>query len=301
MEEVARTFPDCAEGPQQQVIECALEKTYAARPARHELEDKARETLAIATAFTEERGFVAMPRGAVQVITMPKFWQGNAVAYDDAPGPLEPEQPNFYAVSPIPDDWTDEQAESFLREYNIYMLHELSIHEGVPGHYLQLDHARRNPNLLRGVLESGPFIEGWAVYSERIMAEHGYLGGRATEEGRLYELTMLKMRLRAIANTLLDIGIHTEGMSREQAMELMMTGAFQQEREAAGKWVRANLSSVQLLSYFIGYEEHLALRREAEERWGAEFSERAYHDRLLSFGSPPVKYARALLFELPVD
>ena len=301
MEEIARSFPDCAAGTQQAAIECALAKTYAERPARDKVEDKARETLAIATAFTAEKGFVDMPRGPVQVITTPKFMQGVAVAYDDAPGALEKHLPNFYMVSPIPEEWTDEQATSFLSEYNTYMLHELSIHEGVPGHYLQLDHSNRHPGVLRAVLMSGPFVEGWAVYSERLMAAHGYLGGRATVEGRLYELTMLKMRLRAIANTLLDIGIHTEGMTREQAMELMTVGAFQQEREAAGKWTRAQLSSTQLLSYFTGYEEHLALRREAEERWGEDFNERRYHDELLSHGSPPVKYARALLFGLPVE
>ena len=301
MEEIARSFPDCASGTQQLVIECALAKTYADRPARDQVEAKARETLAIATAFTAEKGFVEMPRGPVQVITTPKFMQGVAVAYDEAPGALEKQLPNFYMVSPIPEEWTDAQATSFLSEYNTYMLHELSIHEGVPGHYLQLDHSNRHPSVLRAVLGSGPFVEGWAVYAERLMAEHGYLGGRATVEGRLYELTMLKMRLRSIANTLLDIGIHTEGMTREQAMELMTVGAFQQEREAAGKWTRAQLSSTQLLSYFTGYEEHLALRREAERRRGADFDQRRYHDELLSHGSPPVKYARALLFGLPVE
>lgn len=301
MERLARSFPDCDSGSQQQAIECALAKSYARRATRDTLEQTARETLAQATAFTAEKGFVGMPEGPVQVITMPKFWQGNAVAYDDAPGPLEQDLPNYYAVSPIPEDWTDEQAESFLTEYNLYMLHDLSIHEGVPGHYLQLDHSRRNDNLLRAVLMSGPFVEGWAVYAERVMAEQGYLGGEQTVDGKLFALTMLKMRLRSVTNTLLDIGIHTEGMTREQAMALMMEGAFQQEREAAGKWTRANLSSVQLLSYFTGYEEHMALRREAMERWGEEFDLRHYHDTALSFGSPPVKYVRALMFGLPVE
>jgi uncharacterized protein (DUF885 family) len=301
MERLARTFPDCASGDQQQVIECALAKSYARRATRDTLEQTARETLAQATAFTAEKGFVGMPEGPVQVITMPKFYQGNAVAYDDAPGPLEQDLPNYYAVSPIPEDWSDEQAESFLTEYNLYMLHDLSIHEGVPGHYLQLDHSRRNDNLLRAVLMSGPFVEGWAVYAERVMAEQGYLGGEQTVDGKLFALTMLKMRLRSVTNTLLDIGIHTEGMTREQAMELMMQGAFQQEREAAGKWTRANLSSVQLLSYFTGYEEHMALRREAMQRWGEAFDLRRYHDTVLSFGSPPVKYVRALMFDLPVE
>jgi uncharacterized protein (DUF885 family) len=301
MEEVARTLPGCDIPGEQAAIECGLELTYADRAARDTLEQEARATLAQATAFTAEQGFVRMPDGPVQVITMPEFWQGNAVAYLDAPAPLEKHLPAFYAVSPVPDDWSDEQAETFLKEYNISMLHLLSIHEGAPGHALQLDHANRHPSLLRAALGSGPFVEGWAVYSERVMAEQGYLGGMDTREGKLFILSGLKFRLRAIANTLLDIGIHTEGMSREEAMELMMEGAFQQEREAAGKWIRANLSSVQLLSYFTGYSEHLALREAAKAKWGEQFDLRRYHDELLSHGNPPVKYARALMFGEPVE
>ena len=296
---IARTL-GCT-GAEQVAIECALAQSYAKRPPRDRLEQRARETLADATAFTRDHDLVTMPDGAVQVITMPKFWQGNAVAYDDAPGALERDLPNYYAVSPIPDEWTDTQAMSFLSEYNDYMLHDLSIHEGVPGHYLQLDHAGRDDSTLRAVLGSGPFVEGWAVYGEGMMADNGYLGGMDTLDGRLFRLTMLKMRLRSITNTLLDIGIHTGGLTRDQAMKLMMYGAFQQEREAAGKWIRANLTAVQLLSYFTGYEEHLALRQEAERRWGAGFTQKRYNDAVLAHGSPPVKYARALMFELPVE
>lgn len=301
MEAIARTFPDCDRSSQQAAIQCALEKTYAVRATRSNLEQKARETLAEATAFTDRQGFVRMPEGSVQIITMPEAFQGNSTAYLDAPGPLDRNLPAFYAVSPVPAAWTNEQATSYLSEYNMSMLQLLSIHEGVPGHYLQLDHANKYSGTLRAVLASGPFVEGWAVYSERVMAEQGYLGGMDTEEGRLFILTGLKFRLRTIANTLLDIGLHTEGMTREQAMMLMIDGSFQQEREAAGKWVRANLSSTQLLSYFTGYTEHLALRREAEQRLGAYFDLREYHDGVLSHGSPPVKYARALLFDLPVE
>jgi uncharacterized protein (DUF885 family) len=252
--------------------------------------------LSEAIAFTREKALVGMPEASVQVITMPKFWQGNAVAYDDAPGPLEPHLPNYFAVSPIPNDWTGEQASSFLTEYNHHMLRDLAIHEGVPGHYLQLDHARRNPDLLRSVLESGPFIEGWAVYAEGMMADAGFM-----DDDPLFKLTVLKMRLRSVTNTLLDIGIHTEGMTREGAMELMMKGAFQQESEAAGKWTRANLTSVQLLSYFTGYTEHMALQAEAKRRWGDEYKLRRYNDAVISHGSPPVKYVRALMFGEPVE
>jgi uncharacterized protein (DUF885 family) len=292
----APALPDKPTTRQQQAaIEAALKLSYAKRPPRGGLEQRARETLAEATEFVRAKGFIRMGDGPVQVITMPKFQQGNAVAYNDPPGPLEKHLQNFYAVSPIPDDWSDAQATSFLSEYNDYMIHDLGIHEAMPGHYLQLDHSNRAPSTLRAMLWSGPFVEGWAVYAEGVMKDEGYLN-----HDPLFKLTVLKMRLRSVTNTLLDIGIQTEGMTRDQAMELMMQGAFQQEREAAGKWVRANLSSVQLLSYFTGYEEHRRLRAEAERRWGKEFTLRRYHDSVLSFGSPPVKYARALLFGLPV-
>jgi uncharacterized protein (DUF885 family) len=289
-------LPDQPNAAQQQtVIEAALAQSYAQRPARADLENKARETLATATAFVREKNFIRMPDGPVQVITMPTFQQGNAVAYNDPPGPLERGQQNFYAVSPIPADWTDAQATSFLSEYNDYMIHDLSIHEAMPGHYLQLDHSNRSPSTLRAYLGSGPFVEGWAVYAEGVMKDEGYLNGDP-----LFALTVLKMRLRSITNTLLDIGVHTEGMTRDQAMGLMMQGAFQQEREAAGKWTRASLSSVQLLSYFTGYDEHRALRAEAQRRWGSGFTLRRYHDTVLSFGSPPARYVRSLMFGEPV-
>ena len=301
MERLARTFPECKQGPQQQVIACGLARTYAKRAARAELEQRARDALASATEFVRAKGFVAMPSGPVRVITMPAFNQGNSVAYDDPPGALESGQLNFFNVSPIPAEWSDAQAESFLSEYNTYMLHDLAIHEAMPGHYLQLDHANQAHDPLRAVLQSGPFVEGWAVYGEGLMAEQGYLGGDASEDGRLFALTMLKMRLRSTTNTLLDIGIQTEGMTREQAMALMTSGAFQQEREAAGKWIRASLTSVQLLSYFTGFAEHMALREEARRRWGRAFTLRRYNDEVLAHGSPPVKYVRALMFGLPVE
>jgi uncharacterized protein (DUF885 family) len=280
---------------QQKAIEAALELSYARRPSRDGVEAKAVETLAQATAFVRERQLVSLPDSPIRVITMPKFQQGVTGAYCDSPGPLEKHLGTFYAISPIPEDWTDEQATSFLREYNDYAMHDLSIHEAMPGHYLQLAHANRHGSTLRAVLASGTFIEGWAVYGQGMMADEGYLGGDP-----LFRLTMLKLRLRSITNALLDIGIQTEGMSREQAMELMTKTAFQQEREAAKKWVRANLTSAQLPTYFVGYSEHVELRAEAERRRGADFDLKAYHDEVLSHGSPPVRYVRALMFGEPV-
>ncbi|MEG3083712.1 DUF885 domain-containing protein [Sphingomonas sp. PB2P12] len=292
----ALLLPDTpSEAQQQAAIQLALELTYAKRPARDGMIAASTKALAEATAFVRAKGLIGMPDGPVAIITMPKFQQGVAVAYCDSPGPLEKNLGTFFAVSPVPDDWTEAQATSFLSEYNDYMIHDLAVHEAMPGHFLQLAHANATQSTLRAVLGSGPFIEGWAVYAEGMMADQGYLNGDP-----LFKLTVLKMRLRSISNSLLDIGIHTEGMTREQAMQLMTHTAFQQEREAAGKWVRASLGSTQLLSYFTGYSEHMALRAEAMKRQGAAFDLKRYNDALLNHGSPPVRYVRELLFDLPI-
>ena len=280
---------------EQAAIAAALELAYADKPSRAGLVDAARETLAQATAFVRERDLITLPDTPVRIILTPEFQRGVAVAYADSPGPLDRGQQTFYSVSPIPDDWTAEQSDSFLREYNTRSLHELTIHEAVPGHYVQLWHSNRYPSTLRAVLQSEPFIEGWAVYAQDIMADAGYLGGDP-----LYKLVHLKWHLRVIANAILDQGIHVDGMTREAAMKLMVEGAFQQEREAAGKWVRAQLSSAQLPTYFVGWEEHRALQQEAQRAWGAGYTPKRYHDAVLAFGSPPVRHARQLLLDQPI-
>ncbi|MBV9747487.1 MAG: DUF885 domain-containing protein, partial [Acetobacteraceae bacterium] len=280
---------------QQAAIEAALALTYTTAPGRDQVIPTATAALRQATAFVRAKGLVSVPDTPVGVIEMPKFRQGVAVAYCDSPGPLEQQLGTFVAVSPIPDKWTDAQATSFLREYNGYMIQDLAVHEAMPGHYLQLAHANAGGSTLRAVLASGSSIEGWAVYAEGMMADADYMNDP------LFKLTVLKMRLRSITNTLLDIGIHAEGMTEGQAMDLMTRGAFQQEREAAGKWTRARLSSTQLLNYFTGYTEHLDLRRAAEAREGAEFDLKRYNDAVLAHGSPPVRYVRALMFREPIQ
>ena len=201
----------------------------------------AKQTLQQATDFARSKDLLTVPDTPVNIILMPEFQRGVAVAYCDSPGPLDKQLDTYYAISPIPDDWTDAQADSFLREYNTRMIHLLSIHEGVPGHYLEGAHSANHPSLLRAVLRSGPFAEGWAVYTERMMQQAGYLDGDP-----LFELVQLKFYLRSIANAILDQGVHVDGWSREHAMQLMVHDTFQQEREAAGKWTRAPVSYTHL-------------------------------------------------------
>lgn len=275
------------------VIAAALALTYAKRAPRDGLIAEATTALAEATAFVRAKDLITLPDSPVRIINMPKFQQGVAVAYCDSPGPLEKNLGTFFAVSPIPDQWSNTQATSFLSEYNSYMIRDLAVHEAMPGHYVQLAHQNAYPSTLRAVLGSGAFVEGWAVYAEGQMADAGFMGGDP-----LYRLTVLKMRLRSISNALLDIGIHTEGMTEKAAMALMMEQAFQQEREAAGKWTRARLGSTQLPSYFVGYSEHSDLRATMEKRPG--FALKKYHDGVLSYGSPPVRYVRALMLNQPI-
>jgi len=285
--------PTAAE--QQAAIAAALDLAYAERPARDGVVDLARKTLDEATAFVRARDFVTVPDEPLEIILMPEFQRGVAVAYCDSPGPLDKGQRTFYAVSPIPDDWTDAQADSFLREYNSRSIANLGIHEAMPGHFLQIAHSNRYPSVLRAMLFSGPFVEGWAVYAERVMQEQGFRG-----DDPLMRLVQLKWYLRAVTNAIMDSAIHVDGMTRDEAMQLMTVTGFQEEREAAGKWVRAQLTSAQLSTYFVGYLEHADLRAEAERRGGERFDLKAFHDHVLSFGSPPVRFVRALMFDEPI-
>lgn len=285
------TFPDNPdEAYKQAIIRSALEEAYQVLPPRDGVVDAARTALQQATDFTIENNLVTVPEDPVEIILMPEFQRGRSVAYLDAPGALDRGQKTFYAIAPLPEDWTDEQVESFLREYNLLSLHVLSVHEGVPGHFLQLALSNRYPSTLRHVLQSGPMIEGWAEYSERVMIDAGYL-----DNDPLAELIFMKWYLRAVTNAIIDAAIHVDGMTRDAAMKLMIEGGFQEEREAAGKWVRAQLSSTQLSTYFVGYQEHVEMRKAVEQAWGGEFTLRRYHDQALSYGSPPVKYIRALV------
>ena len=281
---------------QQKAIEAALELAYAQHPARDQVVADARVALDRATAFVREHDLVTVPDAPVEIIEMPEFQRGVAVAYADSPGPLDKNLKTFYAVSPMPEDWTDAQVESFLREYNSRMIDLLSIHEGTPGHYLEGWHSAKFPSTLRAVLRSGMFAEGWAVYTEDMMADAGYM-----DNDPLFRLVQQKFYLRTIANALLDQGVHVDNWTREQAMDLMVKQTFQQEREAAGKWTRAQLTSAQLPTYFVGVQEHFDTRKAVEEKLGDKFNLKAYHDQVLSYGAPPVRFVRELMLDQQIQ
>jgi uncharacterized protein (DUF885 family) len=281
---------------QQATIRAALALANAESPKRDQVVATAQAELAKATDFVRSKDLITLPDAPVQVIPMPEFQRGVTVAYCDSPGPLDKNLATFYAVSPIPDDWDAAKVASYLREYNTRAIAELSVHEAMPGHYVQLWHSNKHPSTLRAVLSSGSFVEGWAVYAEHMMAEQGFL-----DNDPLYRLIQLKWYLRGIANAILDQAIQVDGMSRDDAMKLMTEQTFQEEREAAGKWTRAQLLAAQLPTYFVGVQEHLDLRHEIEQREGDKFNLKHYHDTVLSFGSPPARYVRELMLDLPIQ
>jgi uncharacterized protein (DUF885 family) len=250
------------------------------------------DALAAQTAFVAHHDLVTLYNDPVEVIDMPEINRGIAVAYCDPPGPLEPVPgATFVAVSPTPKDWPPQRVASFYREYNRHMVHNLMVHEAMPGHYLQLQHSRRftGATPLRAALWSGPFVEGWAVYAEELMARHQYPGEGNRPAVRMQQL---KMQLRSILNAILDARVHAHGMTEAEAMTMMTERGFQEEGEASGKWRRAQLTSAQLSTYYVGYTEVADL---AAELLGRGLSERAAHDRMLAHGSPPVQFLRTLV------
>jgi uncharacterized protein (DUF885 family) len=270
------------------VTAAVLDKLAEQHPDDATIVPYAKEVVTEATNFVKSRNLVAIPDTPLDVIAMPEFKRGVAIAYCESPGPLEKSGRTFFAVAPTPKDWSKERKESFFREYNNYEIRDLTVHEAMPGHYLQLAHANefRAPTLVRAIFRSGTFIEGWAVYCEQMMAEQGYGGPEV-------KMQQLKMRLRAIANAIMDQSIHAGNTTEKEAMDLMMKGTFQQEGEAVAKWKRARLTSAQLSTYFVGATEHLDLRAAAAKK--PDFDLKRYNDQVISYGSPPVKYVRELM------
>src|SRR5581483_5155259 len=250
------------------------------------------DALAAQTAFVRDARIVTVHDDPFEIIEMPEIDRGVAVAYCDPPGLLESAPlPTMLAVSPTPADWTAERVASFYREYNKHMVHNLMVHEAMPGHYLQLGHASRftaSGTAIRAALWSGSFVEGWAVYAEEVMAANGYPG---EGDPRSVRMQQLKMQLRTTINAILDAGVHAHGMTEAEAMALMMERGYQEEGEAAGKWRRAQLTSAQLSTYYVGYTEVADLARELRAARPG-IGQLELHDAMLAHGSPPARLLR---------
>jgi uncharacterized protein (DUF885 family) len=257
---------------------------------------KAKETLAQATAFVKQKDLLTLPaRSNLEVIETPEFMRGiyGVGGFNPAP-PLEPQLGAFYWITPIPKTWPAARIESKLREYNNYGLQELTIHEAMPGHYVQLEYANDvqpvSRRLLRTILSNTPYVEGWAVYTQQMMSDAGYLDG-----SKALWLTFYKQILRVLANTILDIRLQTMGMTDQEALDLMMKDTFQEKEEATAKLQRAQLSSCQLPTYFVGWKGWLDVREHYKQRKGSSYSLKEFNERALKESGVPLPALDALL------
>lgn len=242
--------------------------------------------------FINEKNLLTLdPDKPLTVRATPEYMRGVAGASISAPGPYDANAETYYNVTPL-DHYSEKEAESYLREYNQYLLQILNIHEAIPGHYTQLVYSNKSPSLIKSILGNGAMIEGWAVYTELMMLENGY-GNSADELWLMY----YKWNLRTVCNTILDYSVHVLGMNEEEAITLLTKEAFQQEAEARGKWNRVQLTSVQLCSYYTGFYEIVNLREEMKRRKGEKFDLKEFHEEFLSYGSAPVKYISMLMLE----
>jgi uncharacterized protein (DUF885 family) len=258
--------------------------------------DDARRDLDEARAFVQQKQIVTLRSvGNLRVIPTPEFMRGiySVAGFNPAPA-LQPQLGAFYWVTPIPPDWPADRIESKLREYNNYALKLITIHEAMPGHYVQFEYANtvepKTRRIVRSVYGNGPYIEGWAQYITQTMLEEGYLNGSPE-----LALTFAKQELRVIGNTILDVRLQMLNMSDAEAMDLMTRQLFQEQEEARGKLQRAKLSSAQLPTYFVGWRAWSKLREDEKQRKGAAFNLTAFHDAALKTGAVPMGQLAPLL------
>lgn len=267
-----------------------IDKLSEKHIARDQFVDEIRRQIPIIQKFMDDKKLLdSDPSRPLVVRLTPEYQRGFAGASVNAPGPYDATANTYYNVSPL-DGFSDEQAESYLREYNHWILQILNIHEAIPGHYTQLMHANKSPSKIKAIFGNGAMIEGWAVYSERMMLENGY-GNDEPEMWLMYS----KWNLRVVMNAILDYQVHVLGLEKEQGLDLLMNEAFQERTEAEGKWRRATVSQVQLSSYFTGYTEIYAFREELKTLMGDRFDLRSFHNKFLSYGNAPVPVIKKLM------
>jgi uncharacterized protein (DUF885 family) len=277
-----------------QTVRRVLDAIAVDHPKADELLDFCRAENTRIQAFIAQRDLVGLADEPLQIVWTPRFLRAFGGAMLIPPGPLDRGLDSFFAITPMPDEWSEDRRESSLRENNARMLRLLTIHEAVPGHYLQLAYSNRTDSLVRSIFWSGVFAEGWAVYVTQVMMDAGY----GADDPALM-LVHWKFYLRAITNTLMDLRIHAGSMTEQEAMTLMVDGGFQEEGEATNKWDRARLSSTQLCEYFLGSEGMHDLEAEARRRAaveGREFSYRPFLESVLAHGTPSLPVIRDILF-----
>ena len=288
-----KVMPQDDDAGRHATIKLVLEKISTEHGSTADLVKDTTATVARIKAFIKERDILRLPEpDQCKIIEMPEFQRGNTIAYLNPPPPLDAKASSYFAISPPPRDWDDRRTTSYLHEYNSHMLQILTIHEAYPGHYVQLAYSNKDRSLIRKVLFSGVFAEGWAVYTEQMMLDEGY--GRGDLKLRLNQL---KWYLRSVCNAILDYRMHCTNMTDEEALVFLILHGFQSEAEALLKIIRSKQSSCQLSTYFVGRMAFQRLRRRVQSELGERFDLGQFHEACLDHGTPPVRYLPELVGE----
>jgi uncharacterized protein (DUF885 family) len=257
-----------------------------------EFQSTIENTIPKLTSFVRTKDLVSLDASKPLIVRKePAYMAGVAGASMSSPGPYDKDGNSYYNVGSLA-KYSPEQAESYLREYNNYTLQILSIHEAIPGHYVQLIYANQSPSLIKSILGNNAMIEGWAVYGEQMMMDNGY--DSSEPEMRLM---WYKWHLRSVCNTILDYSVHAGGMSKADAIKMLTHEAFQQQAEAENKWKRVTESSVQLDCYFTGYKELMDLREAWKKDQGDKYVLKDFNEKFLSYGSAPIKYIKEAMMK----
>lgn len=266
-------------------IRAMIDKLSINHANRDSFQTAIEQQLPVLISFIKEKDLLYIdPSKPLVVRKEPTYMQGVAGASISSPGPYDKNGNTYYNVGTLA-NYSAADAESFLREYNDYILQILNIHEAIPGHYTQLVYSNNSPSIIKSIFGNGAMIEGWAVYTELMMLENGY-SNNSPEMWLMY----YKWHLRSVCNTILDYSVHVNNMSEKDAMDLLVNQAFQQQAEAKGKFKRVSLTQVQLCSYFTGFTEIYDLREQLKQKQGKDFNLKQFHEKFLGYGSAPVKF-----------
>ncbi len=293
-----RRFPgEARPGDPRECLRRSLEQIADTAVRPDQLVAEARRALHEARAFVESTGLTDLPSADRLVVReVPPHLRGIAVAFLVPPPPLRPDAGCTFYLAPVPDRWGEEQARPYLREYHPAQLRSLAIHEGYPGHFVQLEHAARHPRLARRLLSRPVFAEGWAVYIEREVLAAGFGDDEEVSvAGDDYRLTQRRLELQVAAFALLDVGLHAGTLDDDDAVRLLTGAALQPPAQARATVARAKVAPGQLCAYFVGGEELLDLRLERERIEGHEFDPTRFHQQVLSHGTPTVPMVAAAL------
>jgi len=277
------------------LIREVLDAVQADHPQEADYLDSVRGICSTLSTFVTEKDIVGMPSDPLRIIYTPDFLRSSAGAFCMSPGPLEIDRTTFYCWTPIPPESGAEERESYMREENWRTLRLLSIHEAVPGHYVQLCYAAKCASQVRLIFDNSVFAEGWAVWVTQCMIDEGY-----EKDDPAMQLAHWKFYQRSVHNSIIDIGIHLDGMTREEVIRLLVEDGFQEPAEAAAKWQRASLGSTQLCCYFLGcaaFADIIAKGKQRAADEGRAWKLRQFlEEGLLAHGSPSIRIINEILF-----